>query len=255
MERALQDKAPSAATSVKDKRVEKALAVTPQPSPQQAPAATPVRERTKGFRYTPYDHMAITKSRRDQPVVSNQRQEDRPRKAQLSLGDASPRSVMTFTAEKDPMATPPEWKKAKEKKFVKIADATKRVEQRLTAKRARPQIRAAESRQLAIQNARAELPMASPAEQAQAHGPDLRGLQASIAARPVTVPEVTMGEHKRDRGGNPNLPPDRPPRRAPRLEIEAPPTPPVPERDETPEIENLPIPEIEDAPDDLDDLD
>ena len=251
MERALQDKAPSAATSVKDKRVEKALAVTPQPSPQQAPAATPVRERTKGFSI----HKAITKSRRDQPVVLNQKKEERPRKAQLSLGDASPRSVMTFTAEKDPMATPPEWKKAKEKKFVKIADATKRVEQRLTAKRARPQIRAAESRQLAIQNARAELPMASPAEQAQAHGPDLRGLQASIAARPVTVPEVTMGEHKRDRGGNPNLPPDRPPRRAPRLEIEAPPTPPVPERDETPEIENLPIPEIEDAPDDLDDLD
>jgi hypothetical protein len=88
MERALQDKAPSAATSVKDKRVEKALAVTPQPSPQQAPAATPVRERTKGFSVD----KAITKSRRDQPVVLNQKKEERPRKAQL----------MTFTAEKAP---------------------------------------------------------------------------------------------------------------------------------------------------------
>jgi hypothetical protein len=42
MERALQHKAPSAATSIKDRRVEKALAVASQPSPQQAPAATPV---------------------------------------------------------------------------------------------------------------------------------------------------------------------------------------------------------------------
>ena len=82
--------------------------------------------------------------------------------------------------------------------------------------------------------------MASPAEQAQAHGPDLRGLLASIAARPITVPEVTMGEQKRDRGETPDLPLDRPPRGGPRLEIEAPPTPPVPERD-------VPVPQIEDA--------
>ena len=91
--------------------------------------------------------------------------------------------------------------------------------------------------------------MASRNEQAQAHGPALRGLHASVAGRPVTVPEVTMGEltdRKRDRGVNPNLPPDRPPRGSPRLEDVAPPTPSVPERDETPEIENLPIPELED---------
>ena len=202
-------------------------------------AVTPVStmvQRTKGFSI----HKAITKSRRDQPVVLNQKQEERPRKAQLSLGDASPRSVMTFTAEKDPMAMPPEWKTAKEKKFVKIAGVTGRLEKSLTTRRASPQIRAAESRQLAIQNARAAQPMASPAEQAQAHGPDLRGLVASVAGRPVTVPEVTMGEltdRKRDRA---DLSPDRPPRRGPRVEIEAPPTPPIPERD-------VPVPQIEDA--------
>ena len=90
--------------------------------------------------------------------------------------------------------------------------------------------------------------MASLAEQAQAHGPDLRGLLASIASRPSTIPEVTMGEHKGDRGEPPDLPPDRPPRRS-RLVIEASPTPPVPDRDDAPQLEDTApsIPQLEDA--------